>query len=213
MKIGILGSGDVGQALGLGFVGLGHEVKMGTRDPKKARIAKWVKTAGPKASAGTFAEAAAFGKVLVLATAWEGTENAIRLAGPENTAGKVVIDVTNPFVYEGGTFELALGFTDSAGESIQRRLPEARVVKAFNIVGYNNMVNPKYRCGPPDMFIGGNDAAAKKTVTGFLKAFGWSVTDIGGIEMARYIEPLTAVWAAYGQKAKTWDHAFKMLRR
>src|SRR5260221_8534043 len=139
----------------------------------------------------SFAEAASFGEVAVLATLWSGTENAIRLAEPKNLAGKVVIDATNPLVFkEGAPPALPLGFSDSGGEQVQRWLPASRVVKAFNIVGNQFMVNPQFPCGPPDMFICGNDDGAKKTVTDFLKAFGWPVVDIGGIEGARLLEPL-----------------------
>ncbi|HEX4966838.1 MAG TPA: NAD(P)-binding domain-containing protein [Thermoanaerobaculia bacterium] len=210
MKVGILGSGDVGKALGTGFIGLGHEVKIGSRDPGK--LADWLKAAGLKASAGAFAEAAAFGEILVLATLWGGTEHAIQLAEPQNFAGKVVIDATNPLSFEGGP-HLALGTTDSGGEQVQRWLPAARVVKAFNTVGYAHMVHPDFPGGPPDMFIAGNDEGAKKTVTGILDDFGWSTIDTGGIEGARLLEPLCILWVGYGMRTGTWNHAFKLLRK
>jgi predicted dinucleotide-binding enzyme len=125
MKVGILGSGDVGKTLGAGFASLGHEVKIGSREPGKLK--DWVEKTGPKASAGTFAEAATFGEMLVLATLWSGTEHAISLAEPKNFSGKVVIDATNPLAFDqpGGP-RLALGHTDSGGEQVQRWLPAAR---------------------------------------------------------------------------------------
>lgn len=214
MKIGILGTGDVGQALGRGFAALGHDVKMGTRDPKSEKIAAWVAKAGARASSGTFAEAAAFGDVLVIATLWSGTENALRLAGPERFANKVVIDATNPLVFEPGLPPaLALGHTDSGGEQVQRWLPGARVVKCFNIAGHAHMVQPRFPGGPPDMFICGNDQAAKTTVTRILKDFGWPATDIGGIEGARELEPLCILWVKIAMRTGGWNHAFKLLRK
>ena len=215
MRIGILGTGDVGRTLGAGFASLGHEVMIGSRDAGSAKVRAWLEQTGDRASAGTFADAAAFAEVAVLATLWSGTENAIRLAGPQNLAGKVVIDATNPLVFTpGAPPALALGHTDSGGEQVQRWLPESRVVKAFNIVGHAHMVNPQFPGGPPDMFICGNDADAKKTVTEFLTVFGWPpAIDLGGIEGARLLEPMCILWVIYGFRTGGWNHAFKMLRK
>ena len=214
MKIGILGTGDVGQALGIGFANLGHEVKMGSRDPNQEKVKAWVNKAGAKASAGTFAEAAAYGELAVLCTIWTGAENAIRLAGPDHLAGKVVIDTTNPLDFSAGIPpKLSVGHTDSAGEHIQRWLPNSRVVKAFNIVGSAHMFKPEFPGGPPDMFICGDDDQAKVTVTDLLQAFGWSVIDIGGIECARYLEPLAMVWIRHFFRVNSVNHAFKLLRK
>jgi predicted dinucleotide-binding enzyme len=214
MKIGILGTGDVGQKLGSGFAALGHDVKMGTRDPKSDKVRAWVTKNDPRASAGTFAEAAAFAELAVLATAWSGTENAIRLANPKNFTGKIVIDTTNPLIFrENAPPALALGHTDSAGEQVQRWLTEARVVKAFNIVGNAHMVDPQFPGGPPDMLICGNDRAAKAKATEICAAFGWPVIDMGGIEGARLLEPLALIWILYGVRSGTWNHAWKLLRK
>jgi predicted dinucleotide-binding enzyme len=214
MKVGILGSGAVGQALGKGFADLGHEVKIGTRDPGQDKIKTWVGKTGTKASAGTYAEAASFGELLVLATPWSGTENAIKLSERKNFAGKVVIDVTNPLDFASGPPpKLALGHTDSGGEQVQRWIPDAHVVKAFNIIGAPYMVNPQFVGGPPDMFICGNDEKAKRKVTDILTAFKWSTIDIGGIEGSRYLEPMAMAWVVYGFKTNTWSHAFKLLRK
>lgn len=213
MKIGILGSGVVGQALGSGFAAQGHDVMMGTREPQSEKVTAWLERAGPHASAGTFAEAAAFAELAVLATLWSGTESALRLAGPANLAGKIVIDATNPLVYsQHGPPTLALGHTDSGGEQVQRWLPGARVVKAFNIIGNAHMVNPSFPGGPPDMFICGDDAAAKRGVEEICMAFGWPVIDIGGLEGARLLEPLAILWVTYGARSGSWDHAFRLLR-
>jgi predicted dinucleotide-binding enzyme len=214
MKIGILGTGDVGRVLGSGFAALGHEVKMGSRDPASEKVKTWVAKTGKRASAGTFAEAAAHAEVAVLATLWSGTENAIRLAGPNNLAGKVVIDATNPLVFAANAPPaLALGHVDSGGEQVQRWLPKARVVKCFNIAGNAHMINPQFPGGPPDMILCGNDADAKKTVTGICTAFGWPTIDIGGIEGARLLEPMCILWVLYGIRTNSWNHAFKLLRK
>jgi predicted dinucleotide-binding enzyme len=214
MRIGILGTGDVGRTLGRGFAALGYDVKMGTRDPNSDKVKTWVKQNLPRASAGTFAGAAAFADIAVLAVAWDGAENAVRLAGPKNLAGKIVIETTNPLVIRRDAPPgLALGHTDSAGEQVQRWLPQARVVKAFNIVGHAHMVHPQFPGGPPDMFICGNDKEAKAKVTEICAAFGWPVIDIGGIEGARLLEPLALLWILCGVRSDTWNHAFKLLRK
>lgn len=214
MKIAILGSGDVGQVLGTGFAHADHQVKMGSRNPQQERVQSWVKRIGPSASAGTFAEAAAFCEAAVLATLWAATQDVIRLAGPKNLAGKLVIDATNPLDFSQGMPPiLAVGHTDSAGERVQRWLPESHVVKAFNTVGNPHMISPQFPGGPPDMFICGNDAGAKKTVTAFLETFGWSVIDLGGIEASRLLEPLALLWITYFFQTNNGNHAFKLLRK
>ena len=210
VRIGILGSGDVGRALATGFTALGHDVKVGSRTPQK--LAEWVAAAGEHASAGTFEEAARFGDILIIATLGTATADAIRMAGVANFDGKVVIDTTNPLDFSKGMPpSLSVGHTDSLGEQIQRLLPAAQVVKAFNTVGNTLMVNPKLPGGPPDMFICGNDEAAKKIVSQICEHFGWGVIDIGGIEGSRHLEPMCLVWVLHGAKTGTWSHAFKML--
>lgn len=213
MKVGIVGSGEVARALSRGFVELGHEVRLGSRSPEK--LADHVGALGQLASAGTFAQAAKFGELAVVATQWSGTEQALELAGAARSlAGKVVIDVTNPLVFgEGGPPSLALGHTDSGGEQVQRWLPDSRVVKAFNIVGNPHMFRPDFPNGPPTMFICGNDESARRIVAGVCQDFGWEVIDIGGIEGARLLEPLCILWVIYGVAAGSFGHAFKLLRR
>jgi predicted dinucleotide-binding enzyme len=211
MKVGILGSGIVGKTLAAGFVTLGHEVKIGSREPEK--LSAWAQEAGRRASSGSFEEAARFGDLIVLATLGAGTENAIRLAGQRNFGGKVVIDATNPLEFESGVPRLYVGHTDSLGEQVQRWIPDARVVKAFNTAGNAHMFRPQFPGGPPDMFICGNDAGAKQLVTQICEHFGWGVADIGGIEGSRYLEPMCLVWVYYGFGAKSWNHAFKMLKK
>ena len=213
MKIGMLGTGDVGRALGSGFVHLGHEVKMGSRAANNEKAKAWAAKAGSGASVGTFADAARFAEVAVLATLGAGTESALTLAGPDALAGKVLIDATNPLDFSSGMPKLSVGFLDSRGEQVQRWVPKARVVKAFNTVGSAHMFQPKFAGGPPDMFICGSDAEAKKTVTAFLTGFGWNTIDIGGIEGARLLEPLCMLWVTYGSRTNSWNHAFKLLQK
>jgi predicted dinucleotide-binding enzyme len=213
-RVGVIGSGVVGRALARGFASRGHEVRIGSRDPSKPELAEWLAGEdGHGVSAATFDDVAAFGELLVLATDWSGTESAIDLAGRPSFGAKVVIDVTNPLQYrEGGPPVLALGHTDSGGEQVQRWLPNARVVKAFNIVGNGLMVDPQLPGGPPDMFIAGEDEDAKGAVTALCEDFGWVVHDLGGIEGARLLEPLALVWITVGFREQAWAQAFKLLR-
>jgi predicted dinucleotide-binding enzyme len=212
MKVGVLGSGDVGRVLAAGFAGLGHEVRIGSREPEKLK--DWAASAGGRVSTGTFEEAAQFGDLIILATLGVATTNAIKLAGVQNFEKKVVIDTTNPLDFsQGMPPRLSIGHDDSLGEQIQRMLPEARVVKAFNTVGNPHMVHPKFPGGPPDMFLCGNDAEAKKLVTQVCEAFGWGVIDIGGIEGSRHLEPMCLVWVLHGVLSGGWNHAFKMLHQ
>jgi 8-hydroxy-5-deazaflavin:NADPH oxidoreductase len=215
MRIGIFGTGEVGRALGKGFLTLGHEVKLGAREAANEKALAWVKESGPKASSGTFAEAAEFGELVVLCTLGVAYESVLKAAGSQRLEGKVLIDTTNPLDFSKGKPPgLAVGHTDSGGEQVQRTVPGARVVKAFNIVGNASMFRPEFPGGPPDMFICGNDADAKRQVTSILNDFGWpEVVDLGGIERSRYLEPLCITWTLYGVATKQWGHALKMLRK
>jgi hypothetical protein len=214
MKVGIIGSGEVGRKLADGFIELGHQVKLGSRDPKQSKITDWInKHDKEKASSGTFAETASFGELVVLATLWEGTAEAIQLSNSENLAEKIVIDVTNPLDFSKGMPpSLALGHTDSGGETVQRMLPNSKVVKAFNIVGNPHMVHPDFPGGKPTMFICGNDEVSKKIVTDeILSKFGWETIDIGAIEGSRTLEPLALLWILQYFRSGNGNHAFKLL--
>ena len=215
MKIGMLGTGDVAKALGKGFIALGHEVKMGSRAASNEKALAWAKEMGPKASVGTFADAATFGEVIVLATLGVANEAVLKSAGPEKLRGKIVIDATNPLDTSGGMPpKLAIAGNDSAGERVQKLLSGAHVVKAFNTVGNALMFRPDLPGGPPDMFIAGNDQDAKKKVTGILKDFGWgAVHDLGGIEASRYLEAMCMVWVLSAIPGGNWNQAFKLLRK
>jgi len=217
MKIGVLGTGDVGKVLSAGFSARGHSVMIGTRDPAEGNLSNWLSETGKDVKIGTFSDAAKFGDVLVFSVGWSNVDNVINLAQAKNFSGKLVIDTTNPlrFDKQGEPPVLAVGHTDSAGESIQRRLPDAYIVKAMNIVGNQHMVNPNFPDGKPDMFICGNNAEAKMTAKKLIQALNWpEPIDLGGIEASRYLEPLAMVWITYFFKnGFNGNHALKMLRK
>ncbi len=214
MRVGVLGTGDVGKALGRGFLALGHEVKMGAREAQNPKATEWAKAAGAKASIGTFAEAAQFGEVVVVCTLGAANESVIQQTGAANLAGKVVIDTTNPLDFSKGMPpSLLFGGRDSGGEQLQRLAPQAKVVKAFNTVGNAHMFRPEFPGGPPDMFIAGNDGEAKARVAGIVRDFGWNVIDLGGIDASRYLEAMCMAWVLHGVLSGTWNHAFKLLHK
>ena len=211
-KVGILGSGSVGQQLGQGFAKHGFSVLVGSRDP--AKLHSWKLSTTGDIHVGSFEEAARFGEVLVLATSGAGTEEALDLAGPENFANKLVLDATNPLDFSRGMPPgLLVGTTDSLGERVQRRLPKAKVVKCFNSMSNTRMVDPQFGQGAPPMFICGNDEAAKQRATEIIREFGWPGTlDVGGIDAARWLEALVPLWVRVGQRLGTFDHAFSVVR-
>ena len=212
-RIGVLGSGNVGTALANGFLKYGHEVVRGSREP--AKLGDWLKQAGPKARSGTFAEAARDAEIVVLAVKGEAAESVLDLAGADALQGKVVIDTTNPIAASppvNGVLRYFTTLEESLMERLQRRVPGARFVKAFSIVGNALMVDPKLPGGPPTMFICGNDAAAKRDVSAILERFGWIPEDMGGVEAARAIEPLCILWCIPGFQGRGWTHALKLIR-
>ncbi|MCB1168770.1 MAG: NADPH-dependent F420 reductase [Leptospiraceae bacterium] len=210
MKIGILGSGTVGRSLAQGFQGKGYEVLIGTRDPEKEELKAWKAAGGHIASPSETAQSA---DVAILATAWSGAKPVIDLAGKDAFSGKLLIDVTNPLEFGQSGPELSVGFSASAGETVQSWLPEARVVKCWNIITAAFMCDGSYEGGRLDMFIAGNDETAKKQVAGFLDEFQWNCHDLGGIDQSRILEPFAMLWIRYGVKNQIWNHAFKMVRK
>ncbi len=214
MKIGIIGSGIVGQVLAKAFNSEGHTVQLGTRNTSKEEAVKF-KTENPTITVGTFAETASAAELIVLATGGSVIFDAIALAGKENFKNKVVIDATNPIAAEppvNGVLKFFTDYNQSLGEKIQSAIPDAKVVKAFNCVGNAFMYKPKFPGGTPTMFIAGNDAEAKKTVTAILTSFDWETEDMGAIEAARAIEPLCILWCLPGLNKNEWTHAFKLLK-
>ncbi len=209
--VAILGNGTVGVALAKGFAELGYRVIFGTREVEGAKTRAALE-AVPGARAASFAEASAAASIAVLAVPWSGMEAVIFTAGPDNLAGKLVIDPSNPLDFSGEVPTMALGANDSAGELVQRLLPRSHVVKAFNIVTAAHMVHPRLPDGTPDMLMAGNDAAAKARVAELIRDFGWRAPiDVGGIVESRLLEGLAMLWVIYGFRNDHWTHAFSLL--
>ena len=215
MNAGIIGSGKVAQELGLGLLRLNYEVMLGTRNVEK--LESWQNAAGRGAKVGSFADAAEYGDFIILAIKWDDDAvfKAIERAGKNHFAGKIVIDVTNSIRLrpDEGAPEPALGFPESAGKKIQEFLPRSKVVKAFNIVTAKYMCNPKLADGIPDMFITGNDAAAKAFVQKIASDWGWPVSDMGDISQSYLLETLALIWIRYGFLNNHWTHAFSLLKK
>jgi len=212
-KVAVLGSGQVGRVLADGLLKHGYEVMRGSRDPGK--LSEWKAGAGAGASTGTFAEAAHFGGIVVLAVKGTAAASVLDLCGADALAGKTVIDTTNPIADKppvNGVLSFFTTLDESLLERLQKQVPAARFVKAFSCVGNALMVNPKLDGGPPTMFIAGNDDGAKAEVRSILDAFGWETEDLGAAEAARAIEPLCMLWCIPGFTRGTWMHAYKVLR-
>jgi len=215
MKVGILGSAAVGQALGKAFLAEGHEVMIGTRDTSNESLVKW-HSANATAKLGSFADAAGFGELIVLAVSGDVAGKVLEFAGQENFSNKVVIDTTNPIAKappENGVLKYFTSLDKSLMEDLQQSFPKAKFVKAFNSVGNAVMYKPKFSGTKPTMFICGNDEGAKKTVTAILDDFGHETEDMGKVEAARAIEPLCMLWCIPGFLRNQWSHAFKLLKR
>lgn len=215
MKIGVLGTGMVGNAIGTKLVQLGHEVKMGARSATNEKAAAWVQANGAGASRGTFADAAAFGEIVFNCTSGAATLEVLRQAGADNLKGKVLIDIANPLDFSHGMPpSLTVCNTDSLGEQIQRAFPEVRVVKSLNTVNCNLMVNAALLLGEHIMFVSGNDAHAKAQVTSILKDwFGWqAVIDLGDITTARATEMMLPIWIGLMMKLGTPLFNFAIVR-
>lgn len=197
MRFGVLGTGVVGNAIGSKLIALGHYVRMGSRTVDNEKAAEWVKANGMKASQGTFADAAAFGEIVFNCTAGAVSLDALKQAGDERLRGKILVDISNPLDFSKGMPPtLTVCNTDSLGEQIQRTFPQTKVVKTLHTVNCNVMVNPTLIPGDHDIFISGNDAAAKTRVREILTSwFGWkSVIDLGDIKTARFTEMYVPFW-------------------
>jgi predicted dinucleotide-binding enzyme len=206
MKVGIIGSGVVGQTIGAKLVERGVDVVLGTRTPQQLEekrgmgesLSEWLSRVGHKGRLGTFAEAAGHGELIINATSGSGSLGALELAGTDNLDGKILIDIANPLDFSKGMPpSLTICNTDSLGEQIQKAFPGVRVVKTLNTTNAYVMVDPgQVAGGEHDLFISGNDAEAKRRVTSLLKEwFGWkSVIDLGDITTARGTEMLLPIW-------------------
>lgn len=210
MKIGILGSGDVGKQLASGLVKINHDVMIGTRDVSK--LGEWKKQ-NSKVKIGSFSDSAKFGEVIFICTLWSGTENALNIAGKNNFENKIVVDVTNPLDFSVKPPKLLSAPGKSAGEQVQKWLPKSKVVKAFNTIGNTIMVSPKREEGDPTFFICGNDES-KKEISEIAKKLGWKdVIDLGDISNAYLLEALAMTWIEYAFKNNSWGHALKLLKK
>jgi len=214
VKIGILGTGMVGVALGSKLVQVGHDVKMGSRTPNNEKAVTWAKENGAHASYGTFADAAAFGEVVFNCTAGTASLAAVTAAGAANLKGKVLVDVANPLDFSKGMPPtLTVCNTDSLAEQIQRAFPSVNVVKALNTMNCAVMVNPTLVPGDHDVFLCGNDRQAKEKVTEIVKSFGWrSIIDLGDITAARGMEMLLPIWLRLMGHYQSPNFNFKIVR-
>ncbi len=204
MKIAVLGTGAVGNSIGTKLSQLGHEVKMGSRTANNEKAASWLKTAGAKASQGTFADAAAFGEIIFNCLNGMATLEALKLAGAENMKGKILVDIANPLDFSKGfPPTLSVCNDNSLGEQIQKAFPDIKVVKTLNTMTCFVMVNPSLVPGDHSVFVSGNDEAAKTKVKELLNSFGWknnNIIDLGDITTARGTEQLLPVWVRlYGK--------------
>jgi predicted dinucleotide-binding enzyme len=216
MKIAVLGTGMVGNAIGSKLVALGHDVRMGAREASNEKAAAWVKGAGAHASQGTFADAATSGEIVFNCTAGVASLAALQAAGSQNLAGKILIDVSNPLDFSKGMPPtLSVCNTDSLGEQLQRAFPETKVVKTLNTLNCNLMVNPASLAGGDhDVFVSGNDAGAKGKVAEILKGwFGWkNVIDLGDITTSRGVEMAVIFWVNLMGAQKTPTFNYKIQR-
>ena len=210
MKIGIIGSGNVGGTLGTRWAKGGHTVVFSSRNPGSDAITKLVAAAGPNASAATVADAVSQCGIVLLATPWPATKEAV--AGAGNLAGKILIDATNPLLPDLSGIEV--GTTSSGGELVAALAPGARVVKAFNTIGANIMANPDFHGRSAVLFYCGDDAGAKAVVKGLVTELGFDAADAGPLKQARLLEPLALLWIslAYGQGYGR-EFAFQTMKR
>ncbi|MEJ7682092.1 MAG: NAD(P)-binding domain-containing protein [Segetibacter sp.] len=216
MKIGILGTGMVGNTIGSKLIQLGHEVKMGSRTATNEKATVWVKANGTNATQGTFADAASFGETIFNCTAGGVSMEALKAAGTENLDGKILIDVANPLDFSNGmppSLIPGLINTTSLGEEIQKAFPRLKVVKTLNTMNCNLMVDASLLKGDHDVFICGDDNDAKTKVKEVLKWFGWqSLIDLGDISASRGTEMLLPVWLRLYSALHSSTFNFKIVK-
>ncbi|MFJ9819025.1 NADPH-dependent F420 reductase [Streptomyces sp. NPDC101151] len=215
MRYAVLGTGEVGRTLGGRLVELGYDVTLGSRTRDNPIAAEWATAAGGRAHAGAFSDAAAAADMVLTAVGGRVALDALRAAGAEHLAGKVVVDVCNPLSFEDGQLRLDPVESDSVAEQIQRAFPDARVVKAMNTVNCQVMVDPGRVPGEHNLFVCGDDAGAKQQVTELLGEIGWPagrVLDLGGIRSARAMEMLLPLWFGLFQKFGHADFNFEVRR-
>jgi predicted dinucleotide-binding enzyme len=214
MKIGVFGTGMVGQAIATKLASQGHQVMMGSRQAGGDKAREWVRQAGANASEGSFADAARFGELLFNCTSGAGSLEALGAAGADNMKGKILVDVANPLDFSKGMPPSMFVFgDDSLGERIQRAFPDTHVVKTLNTINCDVMVNPARVPGDHDVFVCGNDAAAKARIGELLKSFGWKqIVDLGDITAARGTEAYVLFWVRCWGALKTADFNVHLAR-
>ncbi len=214
MRVGVVGSGQVGRVLADGLLQHDdYEVMWASRDP--AKLEQWRAAAGEHASVGTFEEAARWAHLVILCVKGTAAEDVVRMCGPENLVEKTVIDATNPIADDppdGAVLKFFTTLDESLMERLQRVAPDANFVKCFSSVGNSLMVHPDLPGGPPTMFMCGDDAWAKEETQEILRDFGWEWEDLGGAAAARAIEPLCILWCIPGFLHGDWARAYKVLR-
>lgn len=212
MKIGILGSGNVGKALAKGLAVSGHRVVVSSREPDHPKHASWKKDIGSSVGMVTFDEAVRFGETVILALPWEGLKYVLESIDPANIKNKTVIDVSNAVSFDGGP--RLLHNETSAGEIVQQLLPDSFVVKTLNIVSDQIMVHPHFSGGSPVMFMSGNNLESKEQVRTLLKDLGWStVIDLGDISRSRLQESIMLACVISEMKLQSPGSAFALLTR
>lgn len=212
-KIGIIGSGVVAKALGAGFIKYGHEVMLGSRSPEK--LSEWLEKDGEGAKTGSFADAASFGQLLILAIPGRYSLSVLKDIGEASLKNKTIIDATNPIADsppEDGALKFFTTMNQSLMEKLQGEFPAAHFIKAFNSIGSAFMVDPDFD-EKPTMFICGDDSISKQEVKEICEKFGWDTADMGGATGARAIEPLCMLWCIPGFRENSWSHAFRLLRK
>jgi predicted dinucleotide-binding enzyme len=219
LSVGILGSGEVGQTLGMGLLKWGYKVRLGSRNHTNPEVVSWLQSNYvTHASLGTFADAAKSDIVIIATRDGGDTEGSLITAGLDNLKGKLVWDTINPLAFAAdGSASLKMGLTTSHGESVQKWIPNSKVVKVFNAIGASDMVNPLFEDGEPTMFIAGDDKEAKATTQAILADLGWrpsNIIDAGGITESRTLEPLAVLWLRYSVQNKfSTHHAVSLLTK
>jgi predicted dinucleotide-binding enzyme len=213
MKLAIIGAGNVGGTLGTAWAQkAGHEIFFGVRSPKSDKTQALLHTLGGKARAGTAAEAAAFGEIIVLTTPWPSTEAAIRSMG--DLSGRIILDATNPLAMGPDGLGLEIGHSISAGEKVQGWAKGASVFKTLNTTGFGNMADPVFHGVKSVMFVAGDDAANKPKVVELVAALGFEVVDAGPLRNARLLEAHAMLWIELALKRGLGrDWSFAIVRR
>ncbi|MGO4374626.1 NADPH-dependent F420 reductase [Paenibacillus sp. 2TAB19] len=211
MNIGILGAGNVGKILGKGFVMAGHHVLISSRDPRDPKHYSWQQEVGKSGNIGTFEEATQFGEIMIVALPWLCLKDVLETIDPIHMKNKTVIDVSNAVHFDNGPSLLL--YDTSAGEAVQKLLPESHVVKTLNTISDKIMIHPNFKEGSPVMFMSGNNHSSKSRVSALLKDIGWStIVDLGDIRQSRLQESIMLACVISEIQLQSPGSAFALLR-